>query len=219
MNWDIDLIFGMRVYNHKLQINFEIPSSWMTPEFTWYFDPGFNFPYGILTQGSIFCHCILNPFMVNWTPPSFLPKERSYPWYFDPPAHGISTPLPMIYHTLSYGIMNSSLLVEMRGGFNLPWVRFHSVKNANTQLNWSSATSQWFIAFTLLSNFKAFLIYGCWWFWQVPVSYGILSPMVFYAMKTNKNVCIVRSECTHYAYILLCKQTFQIQSVLVQSCT
>jgi hypothetical protein len=26
-------------------------------------------------------------------------------------------------------------------------------------------------------------------------------------------------ECTHYAYILLCKQTFQIRSVLVQSCT
>jgi hypothetical protein len=23
MIWDIDLIFGMRVYNHKLQINFE----------------------------------------------------------------------------------------------------------------------------------------------------------------------------------------------------
>jgi hypothetical protein len=31
--------------------------------------------------------------------------------------------------------------------------------------------------------------------------------------------CIIRSECTHYAYILLCKQTFQIRSVLVQSCT
>ena len=52
-----------------------------------------------------------------------------YPWYidppnplyFDPPAHGISTPLPMVYQTLSYGIMNSSLLVEMRGGgVNLP---------------------------------------------------------------------------------------------------
>jgi hypothetical protein len=27
--WDIDLIFGMRVYNHKLQINFEICSGWM----------------------------------------------------------------------------------------------------------------------------------------------------------------------------------------------
>jgi hypothetical protein len=26
---DIDLIFGMRVYNHKLQINFEIQSGWM----------------------------------------------------------------------------------------------------------------------------------------------------------------------------------------------
>jgi hypothetical protein len=24
MIWDIDLIFGMRVYNNKLQINFEI---------------------------------------------------------------------------------------------------------------------------------------------------------------------------------------------------
>jgi hypothetical protein len=27
--WDIDLIFGMRLYNHKLQINFEIRSGWM----------------------------------------------------------------------------------------------------------------------------------------------------------------------------------------------
>ena len=39
---------------------------------------------------------------------------------------------------------------------------------------------------------------------------------VFYAMKTSKNGCIIRSECTLYAYILLCKQTFQIRSVLVQ---
>jgi hypothetical protein len=38
---------------------------------------------------------------------------------------------------------------------------------------------------------------------------------IFYAMKTSKNTCIIRSECTHYAYILLCKQTFQIRSVLV----
>jgi hypothetical protein len=36
---------------------------------------------------------------------------------------------------------------------------------------------------------------------------------VFYVMKTSKNACIIRSECTHYAYILLCKQTFQIRSV------
>ena len=32
MIWDIDLIFGMRVYNHKLQINFEIHSGWMIME-------------------------------------------------------------------------------------------------------------------------------------------------------------------------------------------
>jgi hypothetical protein len=35
-------------------------------------------------------------------------------------------------------------------------------------------------------------------------------------MKTSKNACIIRSEFTHYAYILLCKQTFQIRSVPVQ---
>jgi hypothetical protein len=31
MIWDIDLIYGMRVYmyNHKLQIKFEIHSGWM----------------------------------------------------------------------------------------------------------------------------------------------------------------------------------------------
>jgi hypothetical protein len=29
MIWDIDLIFGKRVYNHKLQIDFEIHSGWM----------------------------------------------------------------------------------------------------------------------------------------------------------------------------------------------
>ena len=36
-----------------------------------------------------------------------------------PPTHGIFTPLYMIYQTLSYGIMNPSLLVEMRE-VNLP---------------------------------------------------------------------------------------------------
>jgi hypothetical protein len=40
-----------------------------------------------------------------------------------------------------------------------------------------------------------------------------------HAYLCNKNIdikaCIIRSECTHYAYILLCKQTFQIRSVLV----
>ena len=39
---------------------------------------------------------------------------------------------------------------------------------------------------------------------------------IFYAIKTSKNACIIRSECTHYTYILLCKQTFQIRSVLVR---
>jgi hypothetical protein len=60
-----------------------------------------------------------------------------YPWFIDPGTHGILTPCPWnidpttygisnpllwyhellsfgIYQTLSYGIMNSSLLVEMR---------------------------------------------------------------------------------------------------------
>ena len=53
----------------------------------------------------------------------------------------------------------------------------------------------------------------------LPTAPDKLRICVFYAMKTSKNACIIRSECTHYAYILLCKQTFQIRSVLVQSCT
>ena len=59
---------------------------------------------------------------------------------------------------------------------------------------------------------------------QTLFAYHIRAPdklriCVFCAMKTSKNAYIIRSECTHYAYILLCKQTFQIRSVLVQSCT
>jgi hypothetical protein len=41
-----------------------------------------------------------------------------YPWYIDPSAHGISTPLPMVYQTLSYGIMNSSF-GRNEGGFKI----------------------------------------------------------------------------------------------------
>jgi hypothetical protein len=56
--------------------------------------------------------------MVNWTPMVFwLP----YPWYIDP-LPMIFWPTCLWYIKPSYGIVNSSLLVEMRGGgFNLPW--------------------------------------------------------------------------------------------------
>ena len=64
------------------------------PPYPWYIDPP--------------THGILTPLPMVYRPPN--------PWYFDPLAHGILTPLPMVYQTLSYGIMNSSLLVEMRGG-------------------------------------------------------------------------------------------------------
>ena len=33
-----------------------------------------------------------------------------YPWYCDPPTHGILNPLPMVYRTPSYGIMNPLLI-------------------------------------------------------------------------------------------------------------
>ena len=35
---------------------------------------------------------------------------------YRPPTHDILTHLPMVYQTLSYIIVNSSLLVEMGGG-------------------------------------------------------------------------------------------------------
>ena len=69
-------------------------------------------------------HGISTPYPWQYWPP--------YPWYINPHTHGILTPqpmvfwppcpwnidppLPMVYQTLSYGIMNSFLLVEMRGG-------------------------------------------------------------------------------------------------------
>ena len=56
-----------------------------------------RFTYDILTPGSIF-------HMLFWPP---------CPWNINPPTYGISNPLLCI--------MNSSLLVEMRGGVNLPW--------------------------------------------------------------------------------------------------
>ena len=71
-------------------------------------------------------HSISTPLPMIYRPP--------YPWYIDPPTHGISTPLPMVYRppnswnidplpmvyqTLSYGIMNSSF-GRNEGGFNLP---------------------------------------------------------------------------------------------------
>jgi hypothetical protein len=64
----------------------------------WYFDPGFNFPYDILTL----------------------------PWYFDPAAHGISTPY-LWYIKPSLMVLWTPLLVEMRGGsiyhegFKIQW--------------------------------------------------------------------------------------------------
>ena len=39
---------------------------------------------------------------------------------YRPPPHGILTPLPIVFQTLSCGIMNPSFLVEMRG-VNLPY--------------------------------------------------------------------------------------------------
>ena len=45
----------------------------------WYFEP-----HGKLTLGSIFIHGILTPLPMVYRPP--------YPWYIDPPTHGILTP-------------------------------------------------------------------------------------------------------------------------------
>ena len=69
---------------------------------------------------------------IYWTPSLTMVYRPPNPWYFDPPAHGISTPLPMVYQTLSYGSMNSSLLVEMRGGS----IYHEGVQNTMTK-NWT----------------------------------------------------------------------------------
>ena len=73
------------------------------PPYAWYVDPP--------------THGILTPLPMVYQPPLSMIYRPPYPWYIDPPIHGILTPLPMEYRPPpTYGIMNSSLLVEMRGG-------------------------------------------------------------------------------------------------------
>jgi hypothetical protein len=45
------------------------------------------------------------PIIINiyWTPSLPMVFWPPYPWYIDPPTHGILTPLPMVYQTLSFG--------------------------------------------------------------------------------------------------------------------
>ena len=68
-------------------------------------------------------HGILTPLPMVYRPPLPMVYRPPYPWYIDPPLPMVYRPpypwyidlLPMVYQTLSYGIMNSSLLGEMRG--------------------------------------------------------------------------------------------------------
>jgi hypothetical protein len=116
---------------------------WPRVQFSiWYFDPGVNFlslyfepPHGKLNPPP---HFYQKRGVHNTIRESFIYHRSKYNglggWYtmgrgVDIPwvggsiyhgAHGISTPLPMVYQTLFYGIMNSSF-GRNEGGFNLPW--------------------------------------------------------------------------------------------------
>ena len=78
----------------------------------WYFDP-LSMVFWLLIHG------ISTPYLWYVDP---------FPRYVDPPTRGILSPYPwfvdapspMVYQTLSYGIMNPSYLAEMRE-VNLPW--------------------------------------------------------------------------------------------------
>jgi len=58
---------------------------------------------------------------------------------YRPPTHDILTHLPMVYQTLSYSIVNSSLLVEMGGGVQNTMTKIgpqgFSVRLLNYKLN------------------------------------------------------------------------------------
>jgi hypothetical protein len=117
---------GVNCYQVRLIIEFDNQNSHTV---------GSTIPYGILTTRSIFCHCILNPLMVNW--PSLISTKwegfplsmvfwHPYPWYIDPyPCyiHSLSmvyqTPYPWYFDPPTHDISNSPLLVEMRE-VNLP---------------------------------------------------------------------------------------------------
>ena len=68
-------------------------------------------------------HGILTPLTMVYRPPYPWYIDPPYPWYIDPPTHGILTPCPWNIDPPTYGIsnpllciMNSSLLVDMKGG-------------------------------------------------------------------------------------------------------
>ena len=84
--------------------------------YPWYFDPpihGISTPLSMVYQPPYPWY--IDPSTHGISTPLPMIYRPLIPWYIDRPAHVISTPLPMVYQTLSYGIMNSSLLVEMRG--------------------------------------------------------------------------------------------------------
>jgi hypothetical protein len=90
---------------------------------------------------------------------------------FYSPAHGILTPLPMVYQTLSYGIMNSSF-GRNEGWFNLPWggSKYNDKKLTPGILCSKICFKQ--SCYSFCNKKKVTFIK------LVPVSYGILNPMV-----------------------------------------
>jgi hypothetical protein len=140
-----------------------------------------------LIPGSNFRHSILNPIMVNWTPP-FLPKEQvhnairrvfnipwvwwafygisnplpmvcrtPYPWYIKHPAYGISK----AHHT--HGILNTLLMALWTCSFG---------KNGGVQ-------------FTMIVILNPYKIYP-----GFKIPYGILTPGSIYhksGIKHNKS--------------------------------
>ena len=88
--WDIDLIFGMRVYNHKLQINwnvFQLNDCWPTYS-RWALKFGhilISLWFEILTWFLV-CECIVMSYRssLNFVPIEwFWAKLRTLPWTFN----------------------------------------------------------------------------------------------------------------------------------------
>ena len=147
--------------------------------------------------------------VVSWTPTNgkvkILPMEyrTPYPWYIEPPTHGILNPYPWYIEPPTYGILTPLWMV-----FWTPYPCYFKPPSMEYRTPYP-----WYIEHPINGILNTIPMV----FWPpLPRAPDKLRTCVFYTIKTNKNACIIRSECTHYAYILLCKQTFQIRSVLVR---
>ena len=108
----------------------------LSPWYIWTPYPWYIEPISMVFQTLSIVYLLPYPWYFN--PPTSMVYRPPYRWYIAPPTHGILTPLPMVfwpplpmvYQSLSYGIMDPSLLLEIKGS-----IHHEGVQNTMTKID------------------------------------------------------------------------------------